>query len=92
MRRRNAHSYLYTIKDKSVKEEDLVYATVVGQQSFEGLGRQRLENNNTVMGTPCYTMCLLREDLLHIVIIRTEYCDYGFKTRYILYNRTTILT
>jgi hypothetical protein len=25
MRRRNAHSYLYTIKDKSVKGEDLVY-------------------------------------------------------------------
>jgi hypothetical protein len=47
---------------------------------------------NTVMGTPCYTMYLLREDLLHIVIIRTQYCDYGFKTRYILYNRTTILT
>jgi hypothetical protein len=35
------------------------------------------------MGTPRYTMCLLREDLLHIVIKRTQYCDYGFKTRYI---------
>jgi hypothetical protein len=35
------------------------------------------------MGTPRYTMCLLREDLLHIVIKRTQYCDYEFKTRYI---------
>ena len=66
------HTHTSTpLKTSQLRKRIWYMRLLLANKVLRDWGDQRLENNNnnhnTDMSTPRYTMCLLREDLLHIV-------------------------